>query len=112
MTAQEMMDLLNRMDNRDKNQFLDMLYDKYFDKGIPIERILEESRIVEATIMGNSSKPGREVLKGLLPELLAGSHTEALSGTIESNDEINLEELRAERLSKYECTKRIACETY
>ena len=52
MNAQEMMKLLHQMDNIEKNQFIDMLYDEYFDKGIPIERILEESRIVEAYYNG------------------------------------------------------------
>jgi len=52
MTAHEMMNLLNRMENVDKNQFLDMLYDEYFDKGIPIERLLEDSRILEAYYNG------------------------------------------------------------
>ena len=51
-TANEMMKLLLQMNNRERNQFIDMLYDEYFDKGIPIERILEESRIVEAYYNG------------------------------------------------------------
>ena len=52
MTAHEMMKLLNQMKNNEKNQFLDMLYEEYFDKGIPIERILEEARILEAYYNG------------------------------------------------------------
>ena len=52
MTAQEMMGLLNQMENLEKNTFLDMLYDEYFDKGIPIERIVKEARIVEAYYNG------------------------------------------------------------
>ena len=58
MNAQEMMNLLKRMENNDKNQFLDMLYDEYFDKGIPMERILEEARIVEAYYNGELIEAG------------------------------------------------------
>ena len=58
MTAHEMMNLLNGMENIDKNEFLDMLYDEYFDKGIPIERIIEESRIVEAYYNGDLVEAG------------------------------------------------------
>ena len=37
-----------------------------------------------------------------LQRLLYGSHTEALSGVILTDDDIDLDELRAERRTKYE----------
>jgi len=60
MTANELIKLMNQMTNHEKNHFLDALYDEYFDKGIPIERILEEARIVEAYYNGEliESKSG------------------------------------------------------
>jgi len=60
MTADKLMILMNQMPNNEKNQFLDALYDKYFDKGVPMDRILEEARIVEAYYNGElieCSKP-------------------------------------------------------
>ena len=52
MKAHELIQLMNQMENKEKNQFLDILYEEYFDKGIPIEKILEEARIVEAYYNG------------------------------------------------------------
>ena len=48
MTASEMLTTLKQMDNAEKNEFLDMIYDLYFDKGVSIERLMEEARILEA----------------------------------------------------------------
>ena len=48
MTANEMLNTLEQMDNAEKNEFLDMIYDLYFDKGVSIERLTEEARILEA----------------------------------------------------------------
>ncbi|MCL2361604.1 MAG: hypothetical protein FWC73_07315 [Defluviitaleaceae bacterium] len=48
MTANELMELMNKMENRDKNQFLDMIYDEYFDKGIPMEQLIKDARILQA----------------------------------------------------------------
>ena len=52
MTAKEMLNILNQMDNSEKNSFLDTLYDLYFDKGVSIERLTEEARILEAYYNG------------------------------------------------------------
>ena len=48
MTANEMLNMLKQMDNAEKNEFLDMIYSLYFDKGVSIERLTEEARILEA----------------------------------------------------------------
>ena len=48
MTANEMLNILKQMDNTEKNDFLDMIYNLYFDKGVSIERLMEEARILEA----------------------------------------------------------------
>ena len=48
MTANEMLNMLKQMDNTDKNEFLDMVYNLYFDKGVSMERLMEEARILEA----------------------------------------------------------------
>ena len=34
MTAHEMLDALKQMENAEKNDFLDMIYNLYFDKGV------------------------------------------------------------------------------
>ena len=52
MTANEMFNMLNQMDNPEKNSFLDMLYDEYFNKGVSIERLMEEAQILEAFYNG------------------------------------------------------------
>jgi len=52
MTAKEMMDFLKQMSNKERNLFLDELYDQYFDKGIPVEQIEEEIKILEAYYEG------------------------------------------------------------
>jgi len=46
MTANEMLELMGKMENREKNRFLDKLYDDYFDKGIPYEILEEQARIL------------------------------------------------------------------
>ena len=48
MTANEMLNTLKQMDNAEKNEFLDMIYNLYFNKGVSIERLTEEARILEA----------------------------------------------------------------
>ena len=48
MTANEMLDALEQMENTEKNEFLDLIYFLYFDKGISIEKLMEEARILEA----------------------------------------------------------------
>ena len=52
MTANEMLNMLKQMDNAEKNEFLDMIYNLYFDKGVSIERLTEEARILEAYYNG------------------------------------------------------------
>jgi len=52
MTAKEMFGLLQQMKNNERNEYLDMLYAEYFDKRIPIEKIREEIRILEAYYSG------------------------------------------------------------
>ena len=52
MTANEMLNTLKQMDNTEKNEFLDMIYNLYFDKGVSIERLMEEARILEAYYNG------------------------------------------------------------
>ena len=47
MTAEELRNIMDNMENREKNRFLDKLYDDYFDKGIPFEQLAEEARILE-----------------------------------------------------------------
>ena len=48
MTANEMMNELNKMSNIEKNAFLDMLYDEYFDTGLTLEQRKEIARVMEA----------------------------------------------------------------
>ena len=52
MTANEMYNILNQMDNPERNSFLDMLYDEYFNKGVSVERLMEEAQILEAFYNG------------------------------------------------------------
>ncbi|MCL2224619.1 MAG: hypothetical protein FWB96_06605 [Defluviitaleaceae bacterium] len=52
MTAKEMLELLRQMNNRERNEYLDMLYAEYFDIGVPFEKLLEEGRILEAYYSG------------------------------------------------------------
>jgi len=52
MTAGEMFKLLSQMNNRERNEFLDMLYSEYFNKGIPVEKLIKEGRILEAYYNG------------------------------------------------------------
>ena len=52
MTADEMLIALKQMDNIEKNEFLDMIYNLYFDKGVSIERLIEEASILEAYYNG------------------------------------------------------------
>ena len=47
MTAEKLFAQMNEMDNCEKNKFLDRIYDEYFDKGIPPEKLLEHARILE-----------------------------------------------------------------
>ena len=58
MTANEMLKILNQMDNSEKNNFLDRLYDLYFNKGVSIERLTEEARILEAYYNGELIETG------------------------------------------------------
>ena len=58
MTAVEMLNILNEMDNSEKNSFLDALYDLYFDKGVSFERLAEEARILEAYYDGELVEAG------------------------------------------------------
>ena len=47
MTAEKLFEQMNIMENHEKNKFLDKIYDEYFDKGIPPEKLLEHARILE-----------------------------------------------------------------
>ena len=58
MTANEMLNILKQMDNSEKNNFLDALYDLYFNKGVSIERLTEEARILEAYYNGELIEAG------------------------------------------------------
>ena len=58
MTANEMLNILNQMDNSEKNNFLDTLYDLYFNKGVSAERLAEEARILEAYYDGELIEAG------------------------------------------------------
>ena len=58
MTANEMLNTLKQMDNTEKNEFLDMIYNLYFDKGVSIERLTEEARILEAYYDGELVEAG------------------------------------------------------
>ena len=58
MTANEMLNILNQMDNSERNNFLDRLYDLYFDKGVSLERLTEEARILEAYYDGELIEAG------------------------------------------------------
>ncbi|MCL1862646.1 MAG: hypothetical protein FWF78_03670 [Defluviitaleaceae bacterium] len=53
MTAKELYDEMKKMNNIERNDFLDILYTEYFDKGVPIERLIEEGRILEAYYSGD-----------------------------------------------------------
>lgn len=48
MTANEMMRLLNEMNNVEKNDFLDKLYDEYFDTGLSVEQRVKIARVMDA----------------------------------------------------------------
>ena len=52
MTADELMDMMNKLNNKEKNQFLDKIYDNYFDKRIPAETLMEHIRILEMYYSG------------------------------------------------------------
>ena len=58
MTANEMLNTLKQMDNTEKNEFLDIIYNLYFDKGVSIERLAEEARILEAYYDGELIEAG------------------------------------------------------
>ena len=47
MTATEMLDLMGKMTNREKQEFLDKLYYGYFHKGVPVNLMLEDVRIIQ-----------------------------------------------------------------
>ena len=47
MTADTLLNQLKQLENPEKNKFLDKIYDEYFDKGIPPEKLLEHARILE-----------------------------------------------------------------
>ena len=52
MTAVELRDLMDKMENIEKNRFLDKLYDDYFDKRIPFEILKERERIISMYLDG------------------------------------------------------------
>jgi hypothetical protein len=47
MTADALFAQMEKMENIEKNKFLDRIYDEYFDKGIPFETLAEHGRILE-----------------------------------------------------------------
>ena len=61
------------------------------------------SKQVEIIVMPVvQSKIKQQVTRSQLNALLDGSHTEAISGILTSDDDMALEDLRAERRAKYE----------
>ena len=48
-------------------------------------------------------KPDVKISRAELLSKLSGSHTEAITGIIEVDHDISLEEIRMERLKKYYC---------
>ena len=47
ITAETLIEQLNKLDNSEKNIFLDKIYSAYFDKGIPFDVLTEHARILE-----------------------------------------------------------------
>ena len=47
MTADALLNQMEQLENPEKNKFLDKIYDEYFDKGVPPEKLLEHARILE-----------------------------------------------------------------
>ena len=47
MTAESLFEQMSKMENSEKNRFLDKIYDSYFDKGVPLKTLAEHARILE-----------------------------------------------------------------
>ena len=47
MTADALLAQMKQLENPEKNKFLDIIYDEYFDKGIPLKTLAEHARILE-----------------------------------------------------------------
>ena len=47
ITSDQLLEQMNKMENTEKNRFLDRIYADYFDKGIPIEVLNEHAKILE-----------------------------------------------------------------
>jgi hypothetical protein len=60
--------------------------------------------LVEIIIKPVEKQTKPAMTRSELSMLLRGSHTESLSGAVQSDKDISLEDLRAERRIKYECT--------
>ena len=60
--------------------------------------------LVEILIKPASEQEKQVLTRSELRAWLRGSHTESLSGVIQANSDMTLEELRTERRSRYECT--------
>jgi len=60
--------------------------------------------LVEITVAPAVEKTKPALTRSMLRDQLSGSKTESLSGILQLPDNLTLEDLRAERLKKYECS--------
>ena len=75
---------------------------KLLNKVVDLPKSLQNI-LVEITIAPAVEKSTPILTRNELRAQLHGSHTESLSGVLQTQVEINLKELREERLAKYEC---------
>ena len=59
---------------------------------------------VEVIIKPAEKETKPKITRSELRAMLKGSHTEAITGIIKTTEDISLDEYRAERRAKYECT--------
>jgi len=59
---------------------------------------------VEVTIKPAEKQSNQKITRSELRAMLKGSHTESLTGIIQTSEDVTLEEYQVERRAKYECT--------